>query len=109
MTPIPRTMLGRMTRGFPNLCHFCRIMTTPKEEVFLFFQIFMEKKTLHTSIRVQLLQALFQQHQSRFSCAARQGHTDHPLGVKTKAWGGGLEPLEQARRFDRRLRMKREE
>jgi len=65
-------------------------MMTPKEEFFLFFQTLTKKKTLHTSTRVQLLQALFQQHQLRFGSAARQGHTDHPLGVKTKAWGGGL-------------------
>ena len=84
-------------------------MMTPKEEFLLFFQTLTEKKTLHTSTRVQLLQALFQQHQPRFCGAARQGHTDHPLGVKTKVWGSGLEPLEQAGRLNRRLRMKRKE
>src|SRR5213080_1847508 len=109
MAPIPRTILGRMTRSLPNRCHFSRIMMTPKKKFFLFFQTLMKKIWLHTSTRVQLLKALFQKYQPRFSGPARQGHTDHPLGVKTKARGAGLEPLEQPGRLNRRLRMKRQE
>src|SRR5262245_61358993 len=105
-----RTMLGRMTRSFANFCHFSVILTTPTRRVFwpCSSDIY-EGRVLHASIRVQLLQALFQQQQPRFSGSTRQGHADHTLGEKTKAWRCGLEPLQQAMRLDGSLWMKRQE
>src|SRR5712691_12546410 len=90
ITPSARAMLGRMTWSFPNMCHFCAMIQHLRKCFNAFYSRSYKELLLHANTRVQLLQALFQQHQPRFRGGAWQGHAHHTVGLKTEARRGGL-------------------